>query len=207
MKKAGWITKQNSKLIIKIFNKKYYIYINGINDALNGQPFGLAIKNCEGNSVGLFNISNEGHFFEMVIDAVRYYSDFDNLIKVINNQVSEVEVFQISPYYDLDPELYYANSFTLSRSDLDTPISPIVTNKNLDYQYLIDEGIILFSLGKSLEAIKLFDLVLSEYPSHVKALYWKNHVKKYAKYPFELKAIHKKNLEKELERIENDRKK
>ena len=49
LEKAGRITKQNSKLIIKIFHKKYYIHINGINEALNGQPFGLAIKNCEGN--------------------------------------------------------------------------------------------------------------------------------------------------------------
>ena len=207
LEKAGRITKQNSKLIIKIFHKKYYIHINGINEALNGQQFGLDIKNCEGKGVGLFNISHEGHFFEMVIDAVWYYSDFDELIKIINNQGSYVEIFQISPHYNIDPELYYANSFTLSRSNLDIPISPIDVNKNLNYQILIDEGIILFSLGKSLEAIKLFDLVLSESPGHVKALNWKNHVKKYAKYPFELKAIHKKNLEKELERIENDKKK
>jgi hypothetical protein len=143
----------------------------------------------------------------MVIDTVRYYSDFDDLIKVLNEQRSYVEVFQINPYCDIDPELYYAKNFALSTSNPDIPISPIDVNKNLNYQSLIDEGIILFSLGKSLESIRLFDLVLSEYPSHVKALYWKNHVKKYAKYPFELKAIHKKNLEKELERIEKDKKK
>ena len=207
IEKTGWITRQNSKLIIQIFHAKFYIHSNGINEALNGEPFGLDIRNCEGKRVGLFNISKEGHFFEMVIDAVRYYSDFDELIKVINNQGSDVEIFRLSPHYDIDPEIYYADSFSLSVSNRDPPLSPVNAHQDVYYQSIIDEGIVLFSRGKPLEAIMVFDKVLSEYPGHPKALFWKNHVKKYAKYPFELREIHKENLEKELERIENDKKK
>jgi hypothetical protein len=198
------ITKQDSRLIIEMFGIKYYIPIEGINSALNGQWIGLDLKSRDGADAGSFKISNDGNYIEFVIGAVPFFTVLDDLIKVINNQISEINILKGRPY--TIPKIYSKKDY-LSISERDPTILSNVSDKNLNHQILIDEAIILFSHGKSIEAIYLFDKVLSEDPGHTQALNWKSHVKTHAKIPFDMQQIHKKNLEKELKRIEDNKKK
>jgi hypothetical protein len=199
------ITKQASRLIIEMFGIKYYIPIEGINSALNGQWIGLDIKSRDGADAGSFKISNDGNYIEFSIGAVPFYTVLDDLIRVINNQISEINILKGRPY--TIPIIYYSEKDHLSFSERDSSIPINVSDKNIDHQILVDKGITFFSRGKSIEAITMFDRVLLEDPGHTQALYWKSHVKTQAKLPFDVQKIRWKNLEKELERIEDNKKK
>jgi len=110
---AGRITQQNSRLIIEIFGIKYYISINGINEALNRKRIRLIVRNFDNNAVGgTSKISNDRKYFDIFIGGVTFYSDIEQLIKLMNNQISEVNIFNITA--DPKPEVNYPYGKTIA---------------------------------------------------------------------------------------------
>lgn len=80
-----------------MFGVEYFVLIDEIIKALKGECFRSDVKNLEKIDVGTFKISNDSTSFNIIIANVVFISCLDELINLINNQISEVKIFRIKP--------------------------------------------------------------------------------------------------------------
>ncbi len=94
-----------------MFGIQYFVLIDEIKKAINGERYRSDVKNSEKIDAGSFKISNERKYFNIIIANVVFSSDLEDLKKLIVNQVCEVKILRIRP--DFKQETYYPSDWGL----------------------------------------------------------------------------------------------